>query len=269
MNFQQAFNSAKSKLAAKSALARALLEVPAKVWLAAAALILLGLWLQEHDGRVRRAAELQSLQQQAAARVHALQARSDAALRRANRRNAAAIAGLEAQRRTLTRRSAALSAELATLREKRQEQTQEIAALPPGALEQRLAKELGPSSLVLGVSASSPRADHAPLALSEHGQRQVVSALAERDDCREESGLKDQQLLTCSERATAEGAEIGKQADSLTQLRQALDAQAQMRAARRKEFDAQLRAARGTWSSRALHALKFLAVGVAIGEVLR
>jgi hypothetical protein len=272
MNFQQTINAAKSKLAGEGALAAAArwaLGVPAKVWLVAAALILAGLWLQEHDARVRRAAELQGLKKQTAVEVSSLQARADAALQQANGRNAAAIAALEAQRRALTARGAALAAELDSLRAKQQKQAEEIATLPPEELETRLTQQLGPSSVVRGPIAGPGSPESGQLILSPQGQRQVASALAERDACRDQSALTDRQLSNCNERLAMGGAQISKQADSLSQLRQALDARTQMEAVRQKQFDAELRAARGTWAGRAVRALKFLAVGAAIGAVLR
>jgi hypothetical protein len=270
MNFREAFNTVKKQPLAQSLAAwaaRWAAVVPAKVWLAAAALILMGLWLQEHDARVRRAAELQNLRQQTAAQVHSLRARAAAALRQANQRQAD-LARLEAERRSLTARSAALAAQLAALRKRQQKQAKQIAALPPAALRKRLARELGAASLESPASPGSA-AGPPPLALSEQGERRVFSALAERDACHAESGLENRQLSACGAQVAADGKEIVQQAHSLAALRRALTAQSQAEAAREKEFRVQLRAARGTWTGRALRALKFLAVGVAVGAVLR
>lgn len=270
MNLRDTLNAAKGKRLAQGVLAWAMhwaTVVPGKVWLAAAALILLGLWMQEHDARVRRAAELQNLRQQTAAQVRSLRARAAAALRQANE-GRAAIAHLEVDRRKLTARSAALAAQLAALRERQQKRARQIAALPPAVLRKRLAQELGAGSLA-SASTLGSSASPSPLSLSERGERRVVSALAERDACREASGLQSRQLATCGARVAAGRAEISQQAHSLAGLRRALAVQSQAEAAREREFGAQLRAARGTWMGRALRALKFLAVGVAVGVVIR
>lgn len=269
MSIQQVVNNARTRLAGLmeraqgSGLAQAVFGVPAKVWLAAAALIFAGLWLEEHDARVRRAAELAQTKQQTAVEVRSLEARAARALEQANQRNAARIAELEKQRRALQARAESLDGQLASLRAQEQARAAEIAALPPAELAARLARQLGPSSVVSGPD--ELHRDGAQLTLSEQGERQVASALAERDACRSASALQAQQVSNCGERLAAQDAEIREQADSLAQLRRALDAQAQLRAARQKEFDAELRAARGTWHSRLVGALKYVALGAALG----
>jgi hypothetical protein len=284
MGINQVLNAAKTKLAGLSDLARkgaAAIParwapsragrwapvIPAKVWLAAAVLLFAGLWLQEHDARLRRAAQLQQEQRQSAAEIAALRSKASAALEDANQRNARAIAALEAERAKLARRSQALSAQLESLQREEQARAQEIAALPPAQLASRLTTELGPSSVV--PSSSQPAKDGAPLTLSVQGERRVVSALAERDACRHESAVRDQQLTNCRDLLAADASEIEKQADSAAKLNLALGAKDQILKRRETQFQAELQAARGTWHSRAVRALKLVGIGVAIGVAIR
>jgi hypothetical protein len=318
MSIQQAINTMKARLARAGAarLASALrtarrvlaalpalwrpagwaLAIPLKVWVAAAALIFAGLWLQEHDARVRAAAELQRVKQQTTQQVAVLHSQAEAAVRTANRQNAAAVASLEAQRRKLVQRADQLTAQLESLRQEQQKRDQEIAATPAKELTEQLTKQLGPGSVVR--SASQPQTgpsqaqrqgsaagtpplperpgpaqpnnnDNGPLTLSTAGQRKVAAALDDLDSCRAESALQESRLSNCRDQVTAAEAEIRTQADSLAKLNQALRAKDGILAARESEFKTELAAARGTWSSRALRALEFIAVGVGIGVAVR
>lgn len=276
MKIQQAINAANAKLASLASRARtgatALARrwapaVPAKVWLAAAALVFAGLWLQEHDARVRRAVELKRAEQQGAAEMAALESQAAAAIRQANQRNARAIAELEAERSKLARRSQKLAAQLQSLQSRQQERAREIATLPPAKLTKQLAQRLGPSSVVHNPAKSTPA--RGELTLSEQGQRQVASALAERDSCRGQNRLQAQQVSNCREQLRADAAEIRKQADSMAQLNRALDAKDRIFKQREVQFKARLKAARGTWHSRLFRAVKFVAVGMAIGAAVR
>jgi vacuolar-type H+-ATPase subunit I/STV1 len=272
------------------------LAIPLKVWVAGAVLIFAGLWLHEHDARVRAAAELERVKQQTTQQVVALQSQAEAAVRAANQHNAAAIVGLEAQRRKLARRADQLTAQLQSLRQERQKRGQQIAALPPEKVTRRLAEMLGPSSVVRGplqlnnndkshtTSGNSQKApdngqrttdnrqrtpDDGQLTLSTEAQRKVVAALSDLDSCRAESALQDRRLSNCREQISAAEAEIRTQADSLAKLNQALRAKDAILAARETEFKTELAAARGTWRTRTIRALKFIAVGVGIGLVIR
>jgi chromosome segregation ATPase len=303
MNIQQAINTMKARLARAGAARLAAerlraiiasarraagwaLALPLKVWVAAAALIFAGLWLQEHDARVRAAAELQRVKQQTTQQVVALQSQAEAAVRAANRKNAAAVAGLEAQRRKIVQRADQLTAQLQSLRQQQQKRDREIVAMPPEELAKQLAQRLGPLSAVRSPSqpqaglsqspvqrsaAGTPPLEHqrGQLALSTEGQRKVAAALDDLDSCRTESALQERRLSNCREQISAADAEIRTQADSLAKLNQALRAKDSILAARESEFKTELAAARGTWSSRALRALKFMAVGVGIGLAMK
>lgn len=327
MNIRQAINAAITGI---RPLRRFALLIPAQVWMAAAALVFLGLWLQEHDSRIRHAAELEQVRQQAASEVSELQARAGAAVRQANQRNARAIAELEAERRRLSARAGELSRKLESAKQQGQARAQEIAALSPEQLRSKLEQQLGPGAIRDADLANSPgeaarrpeplggrpaqasetlrpgetlhgvyreplrsaqgdsiRSESVPgdmpesrtpitrlnrvtaLSLTDAGARKAALAIAERDSCRDEGALQNQQLANCREQLAAYAAEIQKQADSLAQLNQALDARDRILARREAEFKAQLAAARGTWPRRLMRTLKYVAIGVGIGAAIR
>lgn len=105
--------------------------------------------------------------------------------------------------------------------------------------------------------------------MTEAGARRVAMALEERDACLGERALQDRQASVCREQIAADAAEIQTQADSLAKLNQALSAKDRILAEREREFKTELAAARGTWHSRALRALKFFAAGVGMGVAIR
>lgn len=278
MNIRQAINATRTRLAPLTRLA---LGIPAQAWLAAAALIFVGLWLQEHDASVRRGAQLQQLEKQSAAEVSELEARADAARRAANESNARVVEGLEAQRRNLAARADELGAQLRALKQQEQARAEEIAALSPSEIVKRLSVELGPGSVAPAATATPGTEAPAgtlpedagdvksPLQLTDAGARQVALALAERDACRDQSALQDRLLRNCREQLAAGAAEVERQADSLSKLNQALEAKDRILAQREAAFRAELKAARGTWRSRLVRTLEHVAVGVAIGAAIR
>lgn len=276
MNIRQAIRTATTRLAPLNRIA---LGIPAPVWIAAGALLFAGLWLQEHDARVRRRAELQQMRDETATQVSKLRAKAAAAVREANEQNAAVIAELEAERRKLTGRAVDLSAQLDALKRQERGRAEEIATLSPALLQARLARQLGPESLAQIsnptvrqlTDAEQPQGQKADVALelSLPGARRVVAALAERDACREQNSIQERQVENCREQLATDAAEIRKQAESLGQLNQALAAKDAILERRESEFKAELRAARGTWRTRLARALKYVAIGAAIGAAIR
>lgn len=311
MNIRQAINAVTTGI---RPLRRFALIIPAPTWMAAAALVLLGWWLQERDARIRRAAELEQVRQQTASEVSKLQARADAAVAQANQANAGAIAELEAERRRLSARAGELNRKLDSVKQQGQARAEEIAALSPEQLRRKLEQQLGPGAiqdaevgsrsqevdsrqetvdrrsppmpattypLPLQPPPPSPqplsgdvdmpesRTPNPAFSLTDAGARKAALGIAERDSCREESALENQQLANCRELLAADAAEIEKQAESLDQLNQALDAKDRILVRREAEFKAQLAAARGTWRSRLARTLKYVAIGVGIGAAVR
>ncbi|MGD0922490.1 MAG: hypothetical protein ABSA70_12105 [Terriglobia bacterium] len=112
--------------------------LPWRLVLGAGCLVFLGIWLHEHDARLRRDGELQQLKQQTSAQVADLGARAEAAMREANQKNARVIADLEARRRQLEREGEALRQRLLLLREDERQRVSEVASLSPTELAERL-----------------------------------------------------------------------------------------------------------------------------------
>jgi hypothetical protein len=107
------------------------------------------------------------------------------------------------------------------------------------------------------------------LLLTETGARKVETALIELDSCRQQSSLQAQQLADCQREGAAEAAVVEAQKKSIAQLNQALADKDQILAKRQTEYQAEMKAARGTWRSRLAHVAEHVAVGVVIGLVLR
>lgn len=129
--------------------------IPWRVVLGGAGVLIVAIWLLEHDARLRREVELGQLKQQTAAQVSELRARADAALRAANQENARAIEGLETRRRRLEREAEELRQRLVSLREEERARVGQVATLPASVLEQRVAARLDPGNF--GTRASEAK----------------------------------------------------------------------------------------------------------------
>jgi TolA-binding protein len=105
--------------------------------------------------------------------------------------------------------------------------------------------------------------------LNEAGLRQVETAFLQLDACREQSMVKDQMVANCEARAGAAQTQIEKLNDSVNQLQEAVRLKDQIAVRTEAEHRAELQAARGTWRSRFVRALKYLGVGVVIGVAIR
>ncbi|MBZ5543360.1 MAG: hypothetical protein LAO07_06730 [Acidobacteriia bacterium] len=109
-----------------------------------------GLWLLEHDARLRREFELHRLRTETQAEVADLRARAAAALGEL-KENARLIEDLESRRRTLAREAEGLRQRLTSLREEEGVGVQQAATLPPAELAKRVAARLGRDGQVPGV----------------------------------------------------------------------------------------------------------------------
>ena len=126
-----------------------------------------------------------------------------------------------------------------------------------------------PPSIVNHQSAIVNSPNQGALYLTDAGARKVETAFVELASCRERSGLQAQQLDTCEKEGAAERVMVEQQQSSLARLNQALGDKDQILARRETEFKAELKAARGTWISRARRTALQVAIGVAIGMVVR
>ncbi len=259
------------------------------MWLGAACLGLAGLWLHQHDVRVRQKALAAEARQQSAARVSTLQKQAAANVQAADVADAKAVARLESRRQQLERQDRALAARLASLSKAEQSEAAQVAALPTPEVVTRVAAQLGlesqdllpavsrdltaaaaglpsaPAAAAPPVAGAPQGAEPSVLPLSASGARKVETALVELNACRSEGQVEGLRVANCQERAAADAATIRQQADSIGKLNQALAAKDQILAEQQSEYKTELRAVRGTFWSRLAHTSKHVAMGVALG----
>jgi len=290
----------------------------------------LGAWWHEHNQHLRQAGELQQLKKQTTADVAQLQFQAAQAAQEANQQRAARIVALELERQKSERDSAALHQRLTALETEEQQQTAEVAALPPAQLASGLASrlDLAPDDFAPaaastasataapgeGAGAASPAtpagpAENPPLRqaagssrppatpgtgrgpasapaqqgqarppappgtayfrVSEAALRKVDAALISLDGCRRQSQVKDGLLADCQQQAQSSASVIDEQKASLAKLNEALADKDQILAKRETEHQAELKVARGTFTSRVVHTLEHVGIGVVIGLVLK
>jgi DNA repair exonuclease SbcCD ATPase subunit len=248
-------------------------------WTAIAALLLAltfcGLWLHEHDARVRAAAQLGETQRAAEETVTRLEAQAKQDVEAADQQNARVVSQLESQRAALETRAQGLAAQLAALRSSEQVRQEQLASLPISQVEKQVQEWLAPAgpsgqkAEIQGQKAEGKnQAAPAPgLTLTGAGVRKVAAAIDELDSCRAESQIEGRQFSTCAEQARLDQAAIQRQSDSIAKLNQALAAKDKILAARQQESKAELKVARGTFLGRLARTLKHVAIGVGIGLV--
>jgi hypothetical protein len=160
--------------------------LPWRLLSVAACLLLLVIWLREHDARLRREVEFGQLKQQTAAQVTELRARADAALRAANEENARAIESLEARRRRLEREAEELRQRLGFLREEERARVRQVATLPTSELEKRVAARLAGQVAGVGGQVSDKR--DSGLGTRDSGRQEQVSGVGSQVSGKELSG---------------------------------------------------------------------------------
>ncbi len=95
--------------------------------------------------------------------------------------------------------------------------------------------------------------------------RRVDAALVQLDGCQQQATVRDQQISVCQQQAVAQNAIIGQQKSSIADLNTAVADKDKIMAVREAAYSHELKAARGTWSSRLVRTLEHVAIGVAIG----
>jgi len=278
-----------------------LTRLPWRLVLGASCLLFLAIWLHEHDARLRRDLELQQLKKQTSAQVADLRARAEAAIREANQKNARLIADLETRRRQLGREGEELRKRLLLLHEEERKRVSEVATLPASALAEHLAARLEGQVSGVGGRVSEERVpddrlrgpqtkDETPdpghlkpdteqspesrtlspeFRLSEQGARRLETAFVELDSCREQSALKDRELANCQEQVAVNQAVAGEMHKSLNDLNQAIRLKDEILARVEAQHRAELKAARGARLGRFVRAVEYVALGVAVGVVVR
>jgi len=267
-------------------------RVPGRLLLLAGGLLLVGVWFHAHDASVRQADRQEQRLQQAAAEVAGLQAQAAAAVREALARQAAAVEALDARRRKLEQEATRLRARLAALQTEERLQVERVAALPTPEVATRVAARLGletrnsgfgvrdsgePNSSSMSVAPganasvpnSEPRIPSPALLLTDQGLRKAETAFLELDACREQAAVKDAQLANCHEAGAANHTALGQMNQSVAELKEAVRLKDEILARREAAHQVELKAARGSRGRRFLRALEYVALGVAVGAVVR
>jgi len=105
--------------------------------------------------------------------------------------------------------------------------------------------------------------------LTDQGLRKTETAFLELDACREQSAAKDALQANCQEQVTANRAALGATERSLSQLQEALRLKDEILARREAAHRVELKVARGSRAKRFLRAVEYVALGAAIGAVIR
>jgi hypothetical protein len=106
------------------------------------------------------------------------------------------------------------------------------------------------------------------LPLTASGTRKVAAALVALNACRAESNILNQQIANCQARAEAGDAALKRQAGSIASLNRALQAKDKIFSRQASEYQAELRAARGTFLGRLARLAEHVAIGVGVGVAI-
>jgi len=204
---------------------------------------------------IRRAVQSEFLNQQQAGEI--------AALRAAAATSEAQAAAREGRIQELTaevaKKEAAgrqLAAELKKLQAAAPAEQARIAALPTDQLGIELQQTIKTAGILRFAQDDS------------EGARRVLEIIAERDSCREQLGLKDQQFANCRESLEDYAAVGEQQAKQIGDLKQALDLSKRAFQKRDDLAKVQVKAAKGSWLGRTWEKIDgpvMLTVGVLIG----
>jgi len=107
------------------------------------------------------------------------------------------------------------------------------------------------------------------LVLSDQGVRKVETALIELDSCRQQTQVMGQQVSNCEQQAKLDSNLQQQQSDTISKLNAALADKDQILARSAEAHQAELKAARGTWRRRFLHAVEIFAGGFIAGVLVR
>jgi len=107
------------------------------------------------------------------------------------------------------------------------------------------------------------------MVLSDQGVRKVETALIELDSCRQQAQVMGQQVSNCERQAKLDSTLQQQQADTISKLNAALADKDQILARSAEAHRAELKAARGTWRTRLLHAVEIFAGGFVAGVLVR
>jgi len=148
-----------------------------------------------------------------------------------------------------------LAAELEKLKTKEGTEQARIAALPTDQLGIELQQTIKTAGILRFAQDDS------------EGARRVLEIIGERDSCREQSGLKDQQFANCRESLEDYAAVGEQQAKQIGDLKQALDLSKRAFDKREDLAKVQVKAAKGSWLGRMMGKAKWFVIGVGAGAI--
>ena len=203
---------------------------------------------------IRRAVQSEFLNQQQAGEIAALRAAAATSEAQAAAREGR-IQELTAEVANKEAISRQLSANVEKLKRQAPAEQARIAALPTDQLGIELQQTIKTAGILRFGQDDS------------EGARRVLEIIGERDSCREQSGLKDQQFANCRE-SLVDYAAIGEQqALQIQTLKQALDLEKRAFQKRDDLAKVQVKAAKGSWFSRFTSKAKWFAIGLGAGAI--
>jgi septal ring factor EnvC (AmiA/AmiB activator) len=229
--------------------------VPLAPYLTLAVVLLiaaLGITYYRWESELRRAAQVELLNQQQAAEITALRSGSAQAEDRAvQAEGRARQLGEELEKLTVESRQ--LTGKLEKLQTEGKAEQARIAALTPVEVAAEVGKEIGPS-------------DGRTIGPSEDQLRKVLEIITDRDACVQLSTLNSQLFANCRESLVDYAAIGDQQAKQIQELKQALDLGKRAFDKRDDLAKVQVQTAQGTWIHRAWNKVKF-PVGIVLGGV--
>jgi len=203
---------------------------------------------------IRRAAQAELLNQQQAGEIAALRAGAVAREAQATARDGR-IKELAGEVEKSAVRSRQLAAELAAAKGAAAVEQARIKALP--------AEQVGPE-----LQKTVPTAGVLRFAQDDsEGARRVLEIVADRDGCREQSLMKDQQLQNCEEQKSGVRSQNSELLQQTQELKTALDLEKRAFDKRDDLAKVQVSAAKGSWLGRIASKAKWFVVGVGAGAV--
>jgi len=246
----------------------------------AGVVILFCVWSCEHQARRHEMIQAKQVKEQTAEEISRLQQQVAGALRDA-KQSAQAARELEAQRQQLAREAEGLRQSLESLRKQELVRLDEVATLPTVEVASRVASRLQEQVSGVRGQVSGQREEKLPpapgeggqgsgaMVLSDQGVRKVETALIELDSCRQQTQVMGQQVSNCERQAKLDSNLQQQQSDTISKLNAALADKDQILAQSAEAHRAELKAARGTWRRRFLHAVEIFAGGFIAGELVR
>jgi chromosome segregation ATPase len=168
-----------------------------------------------------------------------------------------------------------LAGQLAKLKVEAAAEQARIAALSPQEAGQELQKTVPTAEILRGVhperklkgTLRSAQGDSERTQDDSEGARRVLEIIAERDACREQIGVKDQQFANCRESLIDYAAVGEQQAKQIGDLKQALDLNKRAFDKRDDLAKKELKTAKDSWLGRTLGKAKWFVIGVGAGAI--